>query len=341
MFLLVAASSVLLAAESGDWILHLGGKVERDRGGNVVAANLRGSWINDVEMIDLARLPHLERLDLSHTRITDEGMLHLKTAPEISDLNLYYAEQVTDQGMTAIKDWKHLKRLNVRVTRISDGTLEIVSRLTQLEALDIANTQVTDNGLDYLITLTSLKELSLGRSRLSDNALAVLRMLPTLTYLDLSGSRGVLRGQRAGGGGAMPESMVRAIAELKDLRVLKLGYSNISGEGLRVLHSLEKVEKLGLEWCPRIDDNAAAELANWKSLKYVDVQETRVTTKGLEDLGKAKPGLVILANPTTAGKRAAWEKYLELGPTQVEAVTRTREVRRQRRHTVVSDLALA
>ena len=62
-----AASAVLFAAESADWILNLGGKLERDQAGNVVAVNLRGSWINDVEMLGLARLPQLERLDLSHT----------------------------------------------------------------------------------------------------------------------------------------------------------------------------------------------------------------------------------------------------------------------------------
>ena len=93
----------------------------------------------------------------------------------------------------------------------------------------------------------------------------------------------------------MPESMVRAMAELKDLRTLRLGYSSISGDGLKILSALEKVEKLGLEACARIDDSAAAELANWKGLKYVDLQETRVTAQGVEALRKAKPGLVILA----------------------------------------------
>jgi hypothetical protein len=70
--------------------------------------------------------------------------------------------------MTAIREWKRLKRLNLRGTRISDGTLQIVSRMTDLEALDIANTQVTDNGLDYLLTLTSLRELAIWLSRLRE-----------------------------------------------------------------------------------------------------------------------------------------------------------------------------
>jgi ABC-type antimicrobial peptide transport system permease subunit len=52
-------------------------------------------------MIELARMPDLERLDLSHTRITDEGMLNLKPAPKISELKLFYSEWITDQGMRA------------------------------------------------------------------------------------------------------------------------------------------------------------------------------------------------------------------------------------------------
>jgi internalin A len=280
------AASALSASDSPDWIAALGAKVSKDRAGNIVAVDLRGSWVYDSELIDLARLRHLEKLDLSHTRISDEGMIYLR------------AEQITDQGMSAIKDWKHLKRLNLRGTRISDGALEIVSHLAQLEALDIANTPVTDNGLDSLMTLINLKELSLGRRRESDNEVELLRLLPTLTHLNLSGPSDAERPdstyRRAGESGPMRTDLVRAIAELKDLRVLKLGYTNITADGLGILGGLPKVERLGLEACPRIGDEAAAELANWKSLKSVDLQETKVTEKGAEALRRAKPGLTIL-----------------------------------------------
>ncbi|MBZ5593104.1 MAG: hypothetical protein LAP39_12760 [Acidobacteriia bacterium] len=292
------AGTALPASDPTDWISALGGKVKQDRAGNVVAVDLRGSWIHDSEMIELARMPLLEKLDLSHTRVSDEGMLYLRPAPRITDLNLYYAEQITDQGLNAIKDWKRLKRLNVRGTRTSDGTLEIISRLTQLEALDIANTPTTDNGLDSLITLVNLKELSLGRRRESDNEVEVLRLLPTLTYLNLSGPAGAERPdttyRKARESGPMRADLVHAIAELKDLRVLKLGYSNIGADGLRTLVALEHVERLGLEACQKIDDEAVAELANWKNLTYVDLQDTKVTEKGVEALRKAKPGIRIL-----------------------------------------------
>jgi internalin A len=294
--LLLLAAAPVFAADSG-WITRLGGKIERDAAGRNVAVNLRGAWLNDADMIELARLPDLQRLDLSHTRISDEGMLNLKPAPKITDLKLFYSEWITDQGLTAIKDWKHLKRLDLRGTRVSDGTLEIVSKLTGLEALDIAHTEVTDFGLENLITLVNLKELALGRGRLTNTGLVALRMLPTLTYLDLSGARPTPPDAPGGRGAAanIPEETLKAIAELTDLRVLQLGYSAINADGLHILSSLKKVEKLGLQGCSRVDDAALGELAGWKSLKYLDLQEDPVTEKGLEMLRSARPELKVLS----------------------------------------------
>jgi len=127
--------------------------------------------------------------------------------------------------------------------------------------------------------------------------MAVLRLLNTLDYLDLSGPRGVTRNQRAESG-AVPEAVVRAISELRELRTLKLGHNQISAEELRTLAaSLSKLEKLGLEACSRIDDQALKVLAEWKSLKYLDIQETKVTPDGVQSLKKQRPELVILSGP--------------------------------------------
>jgi Leucine-rich repeat (LRR) protein len=304
IFLLLAVSGMLHAGDVTDWIAELGGKVQRDAAGNVVAVNLRGTWVDDVEMIDIARLPNLQRLDLSHTRITDEGMLHLKPASQIEDLDLYYAEWITDQGMTAIRNWNKLKRLNMRGTRISNGTLEIVSHMPQLEALDISNSQITDNGMDMLITLTNLKELSLGQGRVSAADLGFLRVLTTLTSLDIGGAKptppdmGGNRQVRRDPAPTLPENTIKAMAELNELRVLRMGYTGVSGGDLKALSVLQNVEKLGLQECPRVDDAALAELVYWKSLKYLDLQDTKVTEQGVAALRKAKPGLVIL---TTLG----------------------------------------
>jgi len=301
--LLVLLASPALFPASLDWVDGLGGRIERNPAGEIVAVHLGRTWVDDTELLDLARLPKLERLDLSHTRITDEGLLHLKSATEIKDLNLYYAEQITDQGMNAIKEWKKLKRLNVRGTRISDGTLAIVGTMTGLESLDISYTEITDNGLDALVPLTRLRELSIGRSKLSSNALEVLRLMTTLEYLDLGGPHPGPRGLRDPGGAPLPDAVPRVISSLKELRTLKLAYSRITADGLRLLSPLDKVEKLELNGCGLLDDRALDELAKWKSLKYLDVQATNVTADGVTKLQRARPEMSILSNPSPASTR--------------------------------------
>ena len=77
--------------------------------------------------------------------------------------------------------------------------------------------------------------------------------------------------------------------------MLKLGHSEIDGAGLRKLAVLKKVEKLGLECCPRVDDAALRELAAWKTLKYLDVQETKTTPAGVAALEAELPGIQILS----------------------------------------------
>ena len=73
--LILLTTLPLFAGSTLDWIDGLGGKIDRDAAGEVIGLRLRGSWITDTELLDVARLPKLERLDLSHTRITDDGLL--------------------------------------------------------------------------------------------------------------------------------------------------------------------------------------------------------------------------------------------------------------------------
>lgn len=292
--ILLLAASLLTAAEP-DWIRALNGSVERDAEGAIVAVNLRGTWVNDAEMLELTRLPKLRRLDLSHTRISDEGLLHLKPCQSIERLDLFYAEQISDQGMNAIKEWKNLKHLDLRGTRVADGTLAIISRLTSLESLDLANTAITDNGLDHLVSLTKLKHLALGRSRLSETAASVVRLLNTLESLDLSGPRAANRNQRSSAGNLPPET-VDAIAELSQLRVLKLGHLPVDATALRVFATkLPRLEKLGLEACAKVNDAALKELEAAKNLRYLDVQDTAATPAGVAELQAKNPRLAILS----------------------------------------------
>jgi Leucine-rich repeat (LRR) protein len=274
-----------LTADS-DWIAEAGGVITRDRAGRIIGVNLRSTWVTDSDLLRLAKLPHLTHLDLSLTRITDHGLQQLKDAPGIVELNLYYAEQITDEGMAAVKGWKKLKRLNLRGTKITDTTLEHLANVTTLESLDIGFAQITDVGLDRLAPLLNLKELAISGNKLTDVGLQALRQLPGLTSLSLGGS------QRTDSGLwsiSLTELGLDAITTLKDLRELRLDGMPVSVRWLEKLKSLSKLERLSLQGCKRLGDDGAPALGSWPSLQVVDLTGTPMTEKGIAGLRRAKP----------------------------------------------------
>jgi internalin A len=295
-FLVLLAVPALSRADDGAWILKLGGQVRRDGLGNIVEVNLRGRWVSTTEILDLLQYKRLARLNLSHTRIADSDLLYLRPAAQIEDLNIGYAEHITDIGLSAIKDWNRLKRLNVSGTQVADATLTLLSRITALESLDVAGSEVTDDGIQELVPLTKLKHLGLGRSQLSEGACEVLGLLDNLESLDLSGPR-ERRNRRGNTGEQMAKAVVEAVAGLQELRTLRVGHSGADGAALEAwAASTKKLERLGLENCTRIDDSAVAVIEGWRSLKQVDLQGTRATAGRAALLRKSRPDLRVLSS---------------------------------------------
>ena len=291
---LLLITTFLAFPANPDWITDAGGTVTRDRAGNIIAVDLRASWVTDADMPQLAALLHLAQLDLSHTRITDHGLQQLKNAPAITELNLYYAEQITDEGMAAVKGWKRLKRLNLRGTKVTDTTLEHLADVTTLEALDVGYAQITDVGLDRLTPLQNLRELTIGGNKLTDVGLQALRQLSGLTSLSLGGE------QRTDSGLwsiSLTDAGLEAILTLQNLRELRLDGMPVTNRWLEKLKGLRKLERLSLQRCKKLDDVAATLLAAWPALRMVELTGTAVTEKGLADLQRAKPNIRLLPIP--------------------------------------------
>ena len=314
LVLITLLTAGLLAAADTAWIEDLGGSVSRDGSGAVTGVNLRASWVTDTDLKKLNDFPKLSWIDLSLTRITDQGMQELKGLPNVTDLNLRFAEYVTDEGLAAIKGWKNLERLNVHGTKVSDTTLEHISGLTALEALDVGSTMVTDVGLEQLSSLAKLKKLTIGGNELGDAGLQSLRLLPGLTYLDLNGRQGTDSNVWTI---SMSDRGLDAVLTLTHLEELRFGCTtlgvgregtrfatvnmmDVTGRWLEQVKSLSKLQKLKLQGCDRVDDDAMAVLAEYPSLTEVDLKGSGVTEVGVAVLRKAKPDLRIYSGEWVA-----------------------------------------
>jgi Leucine-rich repeat (LRR) protein len=305
--------------EDTQWVSELGGSVTRDAQGQVTGINLRGSWVEDADLRRLNQYPDLSVLDLSLTHITDGGMQEIKNLRGITDFNLYFAEYVTDEGVAAIKDWKRLKRLNLHGTKAGDSALEHIAGLTSLESLDVGSTLMTDVGLERLTSLPNLKELTMGGNELGDAGLQALRQMPNLTYLDLSGREGNDKNVLTI---SMSNVGLQALLTLKNLRDLRFActYTTVGIEGTKLgevstlsitqkwleqFASLTKLERLKVQGCSRIDDEAVAALIALPALREADLKGTSVTAKGAARLQAAKPGAIVYIGPWE-GKAAAY-----------------------------------
>ena len=309
-----ASAADIKSGGDAQWIEDAGGSVIRDASGRITGVNLRASWVTDTDLRKLLLLPNLSSLDLSLTRITDQGMQELKNAPGIVDLNLYFAEYVTDEGLAAVKNWKKLKRLNLHGTKVSDTTLDHISGITTLEYLNVGSAMVTDVGIERLAALTKLKELTIGGNELGDPGLQGLRQIPSLTYLDLSGRQGTDSNIWAI---SMSERGLDAVLSLKELSELRLACTSkgigiegarfatvsamdVSTAWLEKMKSLPKLEKLQLQGCSRVNDDSIHVLAAFPDLREVDLKGTSVTDKGLAALRAAKPKILIYSGPWDA-----------------------------------------
>jgi internalin A len=302
------------AVADTEWIEDLGGSVTRNVQGRVTGVSLRGTWVGDADLRRLSELPDLNDLDLSLTHITDQGMQEIKSLPGITDLNLYFAEYVTDEGVAAIKDWKKLRRLNLHGTKAGDSALEHVSGIAALESLNVGSTLMTDVGLERLTMLPNLKELTMGGNELGDAGLQALRQMPGLTYLDLSGRQGTDKNVWTI---ALSDVGLEAVLTLKNLRELRFGCTStavgiegtkfaevsllsVTPKWLERMKSLTKLERLKLQGCNRIDDDSIGALIAMPALREVDLQGTAVTEQGAAKLRAAKPGAVVYVGPWEA-----------------------------------------
>ena len=304
----------LAAIPDVTWIENAGGTFSRNAAGQVTAVNFRASWVTDADLRRLAELPALQSLDLSLTRVTDQGMQELKNLPGIVELNLRFAEYVTDEGIAAIKNWKKLKHLSLHGTKASDTALDHIAGITTLETVDAGSIMLTDVGPERLTVLPNLKSLSIGGNEIGDAGMQALRNMPGLRYLDLSGRQGTDSNVWTI---SMSDVGLEALLTLNELTELRFGCTSIGVgiEGARFatvsmmgitprwieqMKSLKKLRRLTLQGCDRIDDAAVPLLAALPSIEMLDLKGTAVTAKGIAALKSAKPKVQIFEGPWDA-----------------------------------------
>ena len=129
----------------------------------------------------------LDTLFESFLNVRDEDLAHLESPERIKRLLLGRTD-VSHTGIVQLRDAAELVDLNLDGTSISDESLQVIGGLKKLQELDLSNTSISDDGLRHLSELDNLRTLWLSGTSITDTGLAHLSTLIKLEQLHLDGT---------------------------------------------------------------------------------------------------------------------------------------------------------
>ena len=249
-----------------DWLKPLynrGLLAKVDDAGNVVSITA-GSVVTDELLAQLARLPQLRDLEIgSATELTEAGLAHLA-------------------NMSALEKFS-LTSLEGRA--LGDEAIRAVRRLKRLRDLSLGECGTTDAGARLLEGMQQLTHLELRQEgRLTDAALVSVGKLTGLKHLDLSSyvateAYGRMRFSAEG---------IRRLTALRKLEELHLVGHEVPSDAL----VFDRLTSLSLGG-PSVNDACAARIADCRDLKSLSLSYTEISDAGMQHLA-ALPELIRL-----------------------------------------------
>ncbi|KAM3822764.1 uncharacterized protein M6D78_018306 [Vipera latastei] len=140
--------------------------------------------ISDEGLRPLAGLCRLRRLSLAHTRVTDEGLPHLRALRHLEELRLDRLAVSSARVAHCLAGLPHLQVLSLAGTAVGDSVARLgLAGCRHLLKLNLSNTRLTDRGLRFLAHLP-LVQLNLDGSGVSAAGVAeLLAACPTLAHI--------------------------------------------------------------------------------------------------------------------------------------------------------------
>ncbi len=254
-------------------------------------ADFSGKPITDADLA-LLRPFFLEangprKLNLSGTRVTDDGLKHLVGFTFLHELILDDTE-VTGSGLANLKSMgsDDEDELNVHISlagsKANDAGLAGLAAIQYLGEVDLSRTLITGSGLAQLKSLNRLSTLKLTGCPIDDRGLdgvAALGSMNNLYDWDFSYTQ-------------ITDAGLLKLMSLKHLRIVDLSGTKITDAGLPILNSRKELSSIWLDHTS-ITDTGLKAFAGNATLKGISLGGTAISEKGILQL-KANNSLTYL-----------------------------------------------
>jgi RNA polymerase sigma factor (sigma-70 family) len=228
--------------------------------------------VTDEGLLHVARLPKLQHLILSGTKITNRGLAIVRHLPHLRTLDICHQQYISDDGMPHVATCDRLERLNLMGTRTGDEAIRAVRGKVRLRQL-FAGTNVTDKGLALLDGIPLFATWKGGDHNLS---LMNFQHHPTYLWLNMKApltNRGLAHLGKLRGLSALNLFATTGHAPFDD------SWSEVTPAGLSGLVELRNLCWLGC--CARLcTDDAMQHFGSMRRLRFLMCQDAVAGDKG-------------------------------------------------------------
>ncbi|NNJ27740.1 leucine-rich repeat domain-containing protein [Alienimonas chondri] len=214
-----------------------------------------GTSFDDAAMGVVGQLTSLERLDISGTPVSNDGLAKLSGLTNLKVLRL---KTVSVNDLSPVEGMQDMRELDLRFSNVGDAAMDSVAKLPKLATLKLERSAVTDDGLSKLSADQPIKALDLDTG-FSEAPAIIAEKFPDLRSLELD------RSDVYGAEGFAP------LGRLTELRTL----------------SLQETYPTDEELAPTLDDaDAEPVLSALTNLETLNLRQTGVTSKLMPVVGQ-------------------------------------------------------
>jgi hypothetical protein len=246
-----------------------------------------GGLMTDRAMARIAEIDHVTSLNLGGSReLSDDGLLELAKMPQLERLNLseYPGGKLTDRGLEALRHLPNLREFEMTwQAGITDKGAANLRYCEQIERVDLMGSPTGDGAIEALQGKAKLRRFSTGRL-VTDAGLPLLHHFPMLKRW---------HGEDAGGtlliDGPFTDAGLSGLAGLEGVADLDLFWhvSGVTPDGFAALVRLPNLMSLGCDG-DLSGDGAMPHIAAIPRLRKLRAQESVATEEGFVALARSK-----------------------------------------------------
>ena len=247
-------------------------------------------FITDKCLEYVARLPNLEELDISGTRMNGSGLHFLANCLKLKRLELVAIKTLDPEFFHNFSTLTQIEYLGLSHCELPSSVLSYIAKCRSLNCLVLHENSITDEDAPFLCELENLEILSLDYNDITDVALSYISELKSLYSLDLVGNSitdiGVDRVQDLNSltglnlsGTQITDRSMKVIAQFPHLRVLDVWQTAITDEGLRILSegpASQTLMSLSLKRTQLTQESVPLLLERFPVIESIDVEGTQI-----------------------------------------------------------------